>query len=115
MPLAVVKRLTPSYPKVALIVSGFESDIEIKEVALKTLLYSDSIDWEHYLSSLETCLNYRVLEDGELIQDRDIWLKANNAIEGIFKYLKLYEAAEGDDSIIQYYTVKQMSMEHLLT
>ena len=76
---------------------------EIREVSLRTLLYSDGIDWEHYLPSLSNGLRFRVLADGELVQDRDLWLRAHLAAEGIFSYLDLYREAGGDQSLAEYY------------
>ena len=71
---------------------------EINEVALRTLLVSDGVDWEGHLPDLASSLAFRVLPHGELVQDRDIFLQAHLAVEGIFRYLALYHSAGGDAS-----------------
>ena len=76
---------------------------DINELPLRTLLQSDSIDWEYHLKYLRDSLKFRVQPSGELFQDRDIWLKALTASEGLFKYLQQYQNAGGDESIIEYY------------
>ncbi|EHZ2647924.1 hypothetical protein K5N42_004623 [Vibrio parahaemolyticus] len=76
----------------------------LKELPLRTLLQSDSIDWEYHLSELRDSLTFRQQPNGVLFQDRDIWLQAVNTIEGLFRYIDLYKKRGGDQSIIDYYT-----------
>lgn len=78
----------------------------IQEVALRTLLRSDGVDWELHLPQVASGLKFRVLPDGELTQDRDLFLSAHLAVEGIFRYLHLYGEAGGDASLIIYLTEK---------
>ncbi len=78
----------------------------IQEVALRTLLRSDGVDWERHLPEVARSLKFRVLPDGELTQDRDLWLSAHLAVEGIFRYLNLYGEAGGDRSLVVYLTEK---------
>jgi hypothetical protein len=75
----------------------------VKEVTLGTLLFYDGIDWEQHLAELKNGLVFRVLSNGELIQDRDIWLRAKLAIDGMFRYLDLYKSAGGDSPLVDYY------------
>ncbi|MFL0959963.1 hypothetical protein [Vibrio parahaemolyticus] len=77
---------------------------DLKELPLRTLLQSDSIDWEQYLPYLRDSLKFRKQPNGALFQDRDIWLQAFNTVEGLFKYIDLYQKQGGDQSIIDYYT-----------
>lgn len=82
--------------------NNFESADSVKEVPLRTLLQCDGIYWEQYLPSLQNSLEFRVLSDGSLIQDRDVWLSAFSAIEGIFRYIYLYRDAGGDEHLVSY-------------
>ncbi|EIL88254.1 hypothetical protein UU9_13231 [Rhodanobacter fulvus Jip2] len=86
--------------------NDFGAADKVQEVPLRTLLQSDGIDWEQHLPIVAQGLKFRVLPDGELIQDRDIWLRAHLAAEGIFRYLELYKEAGGDMSLVQYLTEK---------
>lgn len=76
---------------------------EIKELPLRTLLESDSIDWEQHLEELRDGLAFRKQADGTLFQDRDIWLKAKLAAEGLFDHLELYRKKGGEQAIYEYY------------
>ncbi len=76
---------------------------EIKALPLRTLLQSDSIDWHYHLSVLRDGLNFQTQPNGALYQDRDIWLKAKIALDGIFKFLEVYKEKGGDASIYDYY------------
>lgn len=76
---------------------------EIKELPLRTLLESDSIDWEFHLVYLRDGLVFRKQNDGTLFQDRDIWMKAKLATEGLFRNLELYNLKGGENSIYDYY------------
>ncbi|WP_339086847.1 hypothetical protein [Shewanella chilikensis] len=76
---------------------------DLTELPLRTLLESDSIDWEHHLSELRESLKFRKQPNGVLFQDRDIWLQAHNAAKGLFQYIELYRKQGGDQSIIAYY------------
>lgn len=78
----------------------------IQELPLRSLLYYDGIDWEQHLPDVAVSINFRILSDGELIQDRDIWLRAHLAVEGIFRYLELYKKAGGEASLINYFVDK---------
>ncbi len=75
---------------------------EIKEVSLRTLLTSDGIDWEGHLPPLASGLKFRKLTDGELVQDRDVFLRAYLSLKGLNNYVLLYQAAEGDQLLVQY-------------
>ena len=77
---------------------------QISEVSLRTLLFYDGIDWEHHLSEIFGGLKFRVLPDGELVQDRDLWLRAHMAIEGLFHHLDRYRESGGEQSLVDYYT-----------
>ncbi|MGL5128651.1 MAG: hypothetical protein ACRC7D_10965 [Aeromonas popoffii] len=76
---------------------------EIKELPLRTLLESDSIDWQYHLAHLSTSLAFRRQPNGELFQDRDIWLMAFSASKGLFIYIELYEKLCGKNPISSYY------------
>lgn len=76
---------------------------DVKELPLRTLLESDSIDWEQHLKELRDGLVFRMQSDGTLFQDRDIWLKAKLAAEGLFDLLELYWSKGGEQSISEYY------------
>lgn len=78
----------------------------VHEVPLRTLLQNDGVDWEQYLPIVAQGLEFRILSNGELIQDRDIWLRAHLAVEGIFRYMELYKSAGGDASLVLYFTEK---------
>lgn len=82
---------------------SFDTTTEIKALPLRTLLQSDSIDWQCHLSVLRDGLNFRTQPNGALYQDRDIWLKAKTALDGMFKLLAAYKEKGGDDSIFDYY------------
>lgn len=81
---------------------GADMEHSIQEVALRTLLQSDGIDWEYHLSEVARGLKFRMLPNGEMIQDRDVWLEAYSAVEGIFRYIELYQSAGGDPSLVDY-------------
>jgi len=76
---------------------------DIKELPLRTMLESDSIDWEQHLEQLRDGLMFRMQSDGTLFQDRDIWLKAKLAAEGLFNHLELYRSKGGEQAICKYY------------
>lgn len=82
---------------------SLETTAEIKALPLRTLLQSDSIDWQYHLSMLRDGLNFRTQPNGALYQDRDIWLKSKIALDGMFKFLEAYKEKGGDDSIYDYY------------
>lgn len=84
--------------------NDMDASTDIKELPLRTLLQSDSIDWEYHLKYLRDSLAFRIQPNGELFQDRDIWLQALNASDGLFKYIKRYKDLGGDESLIEYYT-----------
>ncbi|MGS1014571.1 hypothetical protein ACVCL0_06680 [Rhodanobacter sp. UC4450_H17] len=86
--------------------NDFGAADNVQELPLRTLLQSEGIDWEQHLPIVAQGLKFRILPDGELIQDRDIWLRAHLAVEGIFRYLELYKEAGGDMSLVQYLTEK---------
>lgn len=67
--------------------NGLGATSDIKELPFRTLLESDSIDWEQHLEELRDGLAFRMQTDGTLFQDRYIWLKAKLAAEGIFNHL----------------------------
>ena len=46
---------------------------------------------------------FQVLPSGEVSQDREVVFRAQMAIDGIFKYLSLYESAGGDAPLIAYF------------
>lgn len=75
---------------------------EIHTISLRTLLYSDSIDWEGHLPPLIDGHRFRILASGEISQDREVVQNAQLAIEGLFKYLDLYKLAGGDEALIHY-------------
>jgi hypothetical protein len=75
---------------------------QITKVALRTLLHSDTIDWEQYLPSLVLGHDFQVLPSGEISQDREVILHAQSAVEGIFEYLALFREAGGEGTIIKY-------------
>lgn len=83
--------------------NDIDATSDLKELPLRTLLESDSIDWEHHLTELRDSLIFRTQKDGTLYQDRDIWLKAKLASEGLFRYLELYKSKGGEESIYNYY------------
>jgi len=74
----------------------------LESVSLRTLLYSDSIDWQRHLWPLITGNGFRVLSTGEISQDREVVFAAQCALDGISKYLALYESAGGDAPLIEY-------------
>lgn len=82
---------------------NFEASKNIEELPLRTLLLSDSIDWETHLKWLRDGLSFRKQPNSEIFQDRDIWLMAYNSAKGLFKFIDLYERVGGDSSIISYY------------
>jgi hypothetical protein len=53
--------------------NGLDDAKDITEVALRTLLSSDGVDWEDHLTQLCSGLRFRQLPSGELIQDRDVF------------------------------------------
>lgn len=77
---------------------------KLDAIPLRTLLEGDSIDWSFHLAELRESLVFRAQPNGDLFQDRDIWLMTYNAARGLFKYLELYKKQGGDLSIIEYYT-----------
>lgn len=83
--------------------NDFDASSDIKDLPLRTLLESDSIDWEVHLTELRDGLAFRRQQDGTLFQDRDIWLKAKLAAEGLFGYLEVYKSKGGEDAIYKYY------------
>ena len=74
----------------------------VTKIALRTLLYSDTIDWEQHLPPLVTGHEFQVLPSGEISQDREVFLHAQLAIEGIYKYVALFRASGGEDAIVAY-------------
>jgi hypothetical protein len=82
---------------------NFDAANDIKELPLRTLLASDSIDWKAHLEELRDSLAFRKQPNSELFQDRDIWLMAYNAAKGLFRFIDLYESVGGDSSIVSYY------------
>lgn len=83
--------------------SNWGSATDINELPLRTLLESDSIDWERHLEELRDGLSFRRQSDGTLFQDRDIWLKAKLAIEGLFDRLERYRSKGGEQAVYDYY------------
>ncbi len=83
--------------------NDIEASSDIKELPLRTLLESDSIDWEQHLMELRDGLIFRKQADGTLFQDRDIWLKAKQATDGLFDYLELYRSKGGEQAVCDYY------------
>lgn len=81
---------------------GPSDSIGITKVALRTLLYSDTVDWETYLPPLVTGHEFQVLESGEISQDREVIRSAQMAVDGIYEYLSLYREIGGEDSIVAY-------------
>jgi hypothetical protein len=75
---------------------------EIQRLSLRTLLYSDTVDWEQHLPPLIVGHGFQVLPTGEVSQDREVILAAQMAVEGLFKYLALYIAAGGDSALASY-------------
>jgi hypothetical protein len=74
---------------------------DIKELPLRTLLQSDSIDWEFHNKYLRDSLKFRVQPNRETFQDRDIWQAEITSSEGRFRYLQKYEKSGGDKSIFE--------------
>jgi hypothetical protein len=81
----------------------FDSTVNIKELPLRTLLTSDSVDWEAHLKELRDSPDFTKQTNSELFQNSDIWLMAYNAAQGLFKFIELYENLSGDPLIALYY------------
>ena len=81
----------------------FEATQDVEKLPLRTLLTSDGIDWETHLPELRNSLEFHEQESGDLLQDRDIWLKALNASEGLFAHLEAFEALDGAASLASFY------------
>lgn len=74
----------------------------VERISLRTLLYSDTIDWERHLTPLIVGHGFQVLPNGEISQDREVVFHASLALDGLFKYLAVYEEQGGDQSLIAY-------------
>lgn len=90
---------------------SLDKTVNITELPLRTLLQSDSLDWQYHLTELRDGLNFRTQPNGNLYQDRDIWLKAKNASDGMFQFLETYISKGGDHSIYAYY-IKTYEVSH---
>ena len=86
--------------------NDFDSSRDIKAVPLRTLLLSDALDWEQYLGELRDSTDFRLSIAGEVIQDRDVWLRANNSLRQLMKTLDDLQALGGDESLVSYYRSK---------
>lgn len=75
----------------------------VKRVVLRTLLYSNAIDWQEHLWRLIESDGFQILENGEISHDQEVILQSTLAIDGIFSYLKMFESADGEPSMIDYF------------
>ncbi|RYY85708.1 MAG: hypothetical protein EOO15_16320 [Chitinophagaceae bacterium] len=87
----------------------------VTQISLRTLLNSDSIDWEQHLWPLVLGHGFQILDTGEVLQDREILWQASQAVEGIFAYLSMYELAGGDIALVAYlnqrYEIPKMRLQ----
>ena len=51
---------------------------------------------------LSSGLRFRQLPNGELVQDRDIFLGDYLALQGLYEYLAMYRLAHGDETLVEY-------------